>query len=120
MKTFPDLASAQAYTATLPVGTFAVSQNLDGSTQVVEGLSPNANVPQTVSAFQLKEALANAGLYTSFNTFMSTAPLASQIAWSEAMTFSRNDQFLAAAVSALSVTSAQMDAVFVAAAQITS
>jgi len=112
MKTFPDLASAQAYTATLPVGTFAVSQNLDGSTQVVEGLTASNNVPQAITAFQFKAALVNAGAYDKFSSSMTGASQISSIVWNEATSFSRNDPYVLAAATSAGMTSTQLDAIF--------
>ena len=116
MKNFPDLSSAQVYTATLPAGTFSISQNLDGTAQVFEGLSPISNVPQTITAFQFKAALVNASAYDKFNSNMISASQISSIVWNEATSFSRNDPYVLAAAAAAGMTSAQLDAIFVAGA----
>lgn len=114
MNNFPDLATALAFTATLPVGTFSISQDLDGSATVITGLIPASTVPQVITSFQAKAALSQAGLYSKVNTYMTTtAPELQQIAWAEASTFDRNDSFIAALAPALGLTDSQVDQLFI-------
>jgi hypothetical protein len=80
---------------------------------------PAPPVPQSVTAFQAKAALLNAGLYNVVNTYMTTtAPQIDQLAWQEAASFWRDDAMIAALMVPLNLTSAQLDALFVAAAQL--
>jgi hypothetical protein len=84
------------------------------------GLLPNNGVPQTVTSFQAKAALANAGLYTAVNAYMTTtASQIDQLAWQEQTTFNRNDAIIASLMAPLNLTSTQLDQLFIAAAQIT-
>jgi hypothetical protein len=77
-----------------------------------------ALIPQSVTAAQAKEALLAAGLYSSIVTYLSTAPQSQQIAWDSTTSFDRNSPTLAAMASALGITGAQLDALFVAAAKV--
>lgn len=77
-------------------------------------------VPQTVSRFQAKAALSNAGLLAQVETLMSdpaTNPIA-RLAWSDAQEFHRTSPTVAAMAQALGLSDAQLDALFAAAADI--
>ena len=72
-------------------------------------------VPQTLTSFQAKAALANAGLYIAVNTYMTTtASLIDQIAWIEATIFERSSPTIARLAVLLNLSSAQIDALFIA------
>ena len=76
---------------------------------------------QTVSRFQAKAALSNAGLLAQVETLMSDPainPIA-RLAWSDAQEFHRTSPTVAAMAQALGLSAAQLDALFAAAAEIT-
>jgi hypothetical protein len=76
-------------------------------------------VPQSITAFQAKAALVNAGLYAQVNTYMTTtAPALDQLAWAEAPSFQRTDTILNAMAAAIGLTSSQLDGLFIAGANI--
>ena len=79
-----------------------------------------ANVPQQVSALQARVALSRAGLLTAVEAFMaSTAATAeTKIFWQYADPIDRNHVLVKAIGAQLGLTDAQIDALFVAADQI--
>ena len=77
-----------------------------------------ATCPQTVTAAQAKIALNNAGLLSQVTTYMATAPMNDQIAWQEATEFNVSSPTLAAMAIALNLTSAQLNALFLAASAV--
>ena len=80
-----------------------------------------APVPQVISIAQAKAALAAAGLLDAANAAVAATGANSQtsIAWQYATEFHRDSPNIAAVAAALGLTSAQVDALFVTAAQIT-
>ncbi len=79
-----------------------------------------AVAPQSVTSVQALTALHNAGLLASVETLMAnsqTDPLA-VIAYQRATSFRRNSPFIVAVGSAMNLTEAQIDALFIAASQI--
>lgn len=91
---------------------------------------PTASVPaiqQTVSRFQAQAALFNtpngAGgtLLDSVNALMaaSTTPMLTKLAWQNAQVFERNSPTVATMAAAMSLTSAQLDQLFIDASKIT-
>lgn len=83
-------------------------------------VSGNIPVPQSVSVFQAKLALSNAGIYSSVDSYISSNGTESEkIAWQYQQTYNRQDQMLIAVMTAIGQTSAQIDALFVAAATLT-
>ena len=109
----------QVVSAAIPDGTPLTSlQYAAGAVSVAP--APAQAVPQTITAFQAKAALANAGLYATVDSYMTnTAPLIDKLAWQEQITFSRNDSIIAACAAPCGLTSQQLDALFIAGAQIT-
>lgn len=78
------------------------------------------HVPQTVSRFQAKAALSDAGLLAQVDALMSdpaTDPIA-RLAWSDAQEFHRTSPTVAAMAQALGLSDTQLDALFAAAAEI--
>lgn len=77
-------------------------------------------IPLRVTPFQAKLALADAGLLDDVETLMAdpATPLRTRLAWSEASMFERQSDMIADAASLLGLTELQVDALFVAAAQI--
>lgn len=76
--------------------------------------------PQTVSRFQARAALLNAGLLDDVETLMADAatPALARLAWTDAIEFRRTSPTVLAMASALGLTEAQIDALFVDAAGI--
>jgi hypothetical protein len=78
-----------------------------------------AMVPRSVSAYQAKVALLDAGLYDAINTYMTTtATIRDQLAWAQSATFERDAQTIANLKSALNLTDDKLDALFIAASKI--
>lgn len=77
-------------------------------------------IPQVVSRFQARAALYNFGLLTAVETLMASAdtPMLAKLAWADAQTFKRNSPTVLTLGSALGLTEAQLDELFVAAAKI--
>lgn len=108
----------QIVTTTVPPGFFPTAYTWNG-TAVVPTPAPPPPVPQSVTATQAKIALVNANLYQNVNTYMTTsAPAMDQIAWQTATSFQRNDPIVLAMMGPLGISSAQMDALFIAAGQV--
>lgn len=81
---------------------------------------PPPGPPQVVSRFQARAALHLAGLLTAVEALMTdpeTDPLA-RLAWTDAQEFRRTSPTLLAMASALSLTKAQIDQLFITAAGI--
>lgn len=84
-------------------------------------IAPMPPVPTVVSSTQAKIALAGAGLFDQIDDFMAALPKADprRIAWTTAAEFTRDSPTLAAVAQQLSLSSAQVDALFAAADAIT-
>ena len=76
-------------------------------------------VPEIVSMMQAQLALNAAGLLASVETALAAGPAANRIYWNKASHLHRNHPLVLGLSSALSLTPAQVDALFVAAAGIT-
>lgn len=84
-----------------------------------QSYNPGASViPAEVSRFQARAALHIAGLLPSVEAALAAADPLAQIAWADAQVFRRNSPTIAALSSAIGMTEAQIDALFLAAAQI--
>ena len=70
------------------------------------------HIPQTITSFQAKAALLNAGLLDTVEAFMVTAPAFAKLAWKEAPTFERNSPTLKAMAQALFLADDQLDSLF--------
>lgn len=95
-----------------------VGDSWDGS-RFIKPASPVV-VPSSVSRFQALAALSNAGLLSRAQAAVNSAtdPLVS-LAWNNAQDFRRDSSMIASLAPAIPLTSAQIDALFIAAAQIT-
>jgi len=84
-------------------------------------VDPVPQIPQTVTAFQAKAALLEAGLLDQIETMMADAktPRIVKLAWSEALTFERKSPTVQSLSAALGLDDDELDALFSAAAQIT-
>ncbi len=128
-----DLASlADAVSAVAPVETVrsvggeivivfapaATSEQRAAAQALVNSYVP---VPQSVSPYQARIALLNAGYLSAVEALMAdteTDP-AAKIAWEYATVWQRDSAFIATLGPALGLTSEQVDALFVAASQVT-
>ena len=74
-------------------------------------------VPQIVSAFQARAALAQAGMLAAVSAYMAGLPpdSISRLAWDHAQSFDRNSPTITALAPLLNLDSKQIDALFVAA-----
>lgn len=78
-----------------------------------------ANVPQTVSRYQARAALLEAGMLADVEEYFSGLPSNSlaKLAWAEAPTVSRTSDAVADAATALGLTEEMLDELFLRAAQ---
>lgn len=84
-------------------------------------VAPPPAVPQQVSPYQARMALHAAGLLDDVEALMADATItrAAKIAWEYATTWQRDSQFIAELAPALGLSEAQIDDLFIAAAQVT-
>jgi hypothetical protein len=82
-------------------------------------LDPPPGVPRQVPRWQARRALLNAGLLDAVEAAVAAADRHVQITWEDAPNIVRDSPFIAAIGPSLGLTDAQIDALFVAAAQIT-
>jgi hypothetical protein len=81
---------------------------------------PPAPIPQSVTRFQAKAALHQAGLLPTIEAYMAaqTTPVLVRLAWVDAQEFQRASGLLVDAAKALGLTNAELDQLFVAASEI--
>ena len=89
-----------------------VGDTYDGTT-FTPGPPPAPVVPATVTAAQLRLALANANLLNAVNAAVAAASQESQTYWGYAKGFDRTNPLVTQIGAAIGQTSAQMDAVFI-------
>ncbi|MFM0141723.1 hypothetical protein [Paraburkholderia sp. RL18-085-BIA-A] len=99
----------------IPVDGGQVGQVWNG-TAFVAGPTP---VPQTVSAAQMMMALSQQMYYSAVTAYVSSLPVAEQFAFNRAGDFERNDPLINSLSANVPLTSAQIDALFIAAAAVT-
>ena len=77
-------------------------------------------IPQFVSRFQGRAALANAGHFTTVNNYMASLPVDNlqRLAWEDAHEFRRNSPTVAAMQALLNLSDAEIDDLFIEAATI--
>lgn len=92
---------------------------LDGDSVVPTGVYADPEVPAEVSRLQAKQALRIAGRLAGVETAIAAASEEVKIYWADASIFHRNHPTLLAMATALSMSSGDVDALFIAAAQIT-
>lgn len=94
------------------------AQALQG--EVAPYVPPEPTIPQEVTAFQARAALAGAGLLEVVVGYMDSLPVndVSRLAWEYAVTFKRTSPTIAGLAPLLGMDDSQLDALFVAAAQI--
>lgn len=80
-----------------------------------ESIPDPETVPNSVTRFQAKAALEHAGLLGTVETIMANpaTPILARLAWADALEFFRTSPTVAAIASALSLTDAQIDALFI-------
>lgn len=89
----------------------------EGASVTVEQ-PPPAPIPDRVSRFQARAALMQAGLLDQAEAAVAQAGPLAQLAWNDAVEFRRNSPTINALAPALGLTAEQIDALFIAAAQI--
>lgn len=96
------------------------AQALQGEIEIAPYVPPAPTIPQEVTAFQARAALAAAGLLSVVTAHMASLPSddVARIAWEYAGGFKRTSPTIAALAPVLGLSDAQIDALFVAAAQI--
>lgn len=132
---FPAIASAQTWQYTDATNSAVVRTNPNGSIEsrvasdpevqaaitagnVKPYVAPPPPIPQTISAMQAKVALSRAGLLTPVQNWVASQNAETQLIWANASSFSRDSTMLNGAAAALGLTPAQVDALFVTAAEI--
>lgn len=95
-----------------------IAGNGSGRPVLQDPPAPVATVPYTVTPFQAKAAIYAAGLLPAVEAAIAAAPKVAQLAWSDATEFTRDSPTIAALSAQLGLTSAQVDALFIAAAAI--
>jgi hypothetical protein len=86
---------------------------------VVAYLNPPPGVPESVAQWQARTALLRAGLLAQVEAAVAQASDEVKIAWEYAPRIRRDSDFTVAIAAALSLSDAQLDALFVTAAEIT-
>ncbi len=85
-------------------------------TAFVAGPTP---IPQSVSAAQMMMALSQQTYYGAVTAYIATLPPQDQLAFARVENFDINDPMIAALSGNVPLTSAQLDALFIAASQVT-
>lgn len=97
-----------------------LASSIPAEESIAPYVAPPVQVPQVVTRFQALAALDDAGLTTTIETYMAnTATLRTRRAWQEAQTFERNSATVLSLAALLGLTSNQLDALFIAAKDIT-
>lgn len=93
---------------------------VDGRVQIIPAPEPGPFVPQSVTRFQARAALYNAGHFETVEAFMarSSTPMLMRLAWLDAQSFDRGSDTVAALASVLQLSDIEVDALFTAAAEI--
>lgn len=88
--------------------------------EIAEYVAPPPDVPREVTAYQARIALLDAGLLDDVDALMASLEVApaAKIAWEYATVWLRDSVFIAELAPALSLSGAQIDALFISAAQV--
>lgn len=89
---------------------------VDPQTQTASYVPPPPAVPQRITPLQARKALRAAGLMAAVQAFIATQPDEVQDEWEYAITIERSNTTLTNAATALGLTEAQVDALFIAGA----
>lgn len=92
--------------------------SVNGYPQLTEAPEPAVVVPASVSRFQAKAALHQAGLLADAEAAIAAADYIAQIAWSDAAEWRRDSPTIAALAATLGLTDEQVDQLFITATQI--
>lgn len=95
-----------------------LAEALPAGTPIGPYAPPPPAVPQSVSRFQARAALFDAGLLAQVEDMMADAPMLAKLAWTDAQEFRRTSPTVAAMAQALGLDEAALDALFFAAAAI--
>lgn len=97
-----------------------LASSLPPGTVIAAFVPPPQAVPKVVTRFQALAALDDAGLTPTIEAYMAnTATLRTRRAWQEAQTFERDSSTVVSLAALLGLTSSQIDALFLAAKDIT-
>lgn len=107
------LPTSQAGYSEIPVDGGQVGQIWSG-TAFLAGPTP---VPQTVSAAQIMAALSQQPYYGSVTAYLATLPVGDQLVFNRVENFDRDDPLITSLSAGVPLTSAQLDALFIAASQ---
>lgn len=101
-------------------GVLGVFSQADWEQMRVDEMAARNKVPFAVSRFQARMALRAAGYFDAVEAMMAApeTPIAAKEAWASAQEFERTSPTVAGMAAALGMTEAQLDALFIAAAQI--
>lgn len=91
---------------------------VDGEPVAPVPSAPVVTIPDRVSRFQARAALMQAGLLAQAEAAVAQAGPLAQLAWNDAAEFRRSSPTMNALAPALGLTAEQIDALFIAAAQI--
>lgn len=88
--------------------------------EVAAATAPPVIVPHSVSRFQARAALHQAGLLEAVEAAMvdPATPMLARLAWQDAVEFNRNSPTVLAMAAGLGLTAQQLDALFVSAGEI--
>ncbi len=88
--------------------------------EIADYVTPAPEVPHEITAYQARIALLDAGLLDDIDAQMSSLEVApaAKIAWEYATVWLRDSVFIAELAPALGLSGAQIDALFIAAAQV--
>lgn len=107
------------------VGIFANEQDYaqeliaDTAQELLDFLNPASVVPQSVTPLQARQALLASNLLDAVNAAVAGADAATKLAWEYATAVERNSPFTKTLATALNLTDAQVDALFIKAATFT-
>ena len=94
----------------------ATRQTFDGNGNIIETVNLTPTVPEEVTMYQARRALAAAGLLTAVEAAVAAAGTVAQIEWDTKNAVHRSYGMVSDMGAALGLTSAQLDALFISAA----
>ena len=100
------------------MGTGIIIDCVTGEARQVDVPDTSASIPDRVTPRQAKLALLNAGLLDDTEALINAADKATQIAWNNALEFLRTDPLITTLGAALGLSDAQIDDLFIQAAQL--
>lgn len=99
-----------------------VADWIDAGGVIAPYVAPSAAVPESVTNYQARAALLQAGLFATVDTMIKTLPVTDPVfqAWEYANNVYRNSPFIVSLGGSLGLTAAQIDGLFILAASIDS